>query len=135
MRQFIRHPSTIPIHYQLQEVVGDSKEYLRNISEGGLCFISHSKVELGVMIDISIPLVDPRFHAAGMVVWCHEKPGGFEVGVHFDNPQVEFAVRMVEQVCQIEQYKQQILEQDGRKLSGEEAAMEWIENFADRFPR
>ncbi|EGV50793.1 hypothetical protein [endosymbiont of Riftia pachyptila] len=35
MRQFIRHPSTIPIHYQLQEVVGDSKEYLRNISEGG----------------------------------------------------------------------------------------------------
>ncbi|MBA1333445.1 pilus assembly protein PilZ, partial [Candidatus Endoriftia persephone str. Guaymas] len=60
MRQFIRHPSTIPIHYQLQEVVGDSKEYLRNISEGGLCFISHSKVELGVMIDISIPLVDPR---------------------------------------------------------------------------
>ncbi|MBA1333327.1 pilus assembly protein PilZ, partial [Candidatus Endoriftia persephone str. Guaymas] len=40
-----------------------------------------------------------------------------------------------EQVCQIEQYKQQILEQDGRKLSGEEAAMEWIENFADRFPR
>jgi hypothetical protein len=41
---------------------------------------------------------------------------------------------MVEQVCHIESYKQQILKSEGRKLSPEEAAVEWVSKFAANFP-
>ena len=45
-----------------------------------------------------------------------------------------FRARMVEQVCHIEQYKHQVLKKEGRKLSGEEAALEWIQKYAPQFP-
>ena len=41
---------------------------------------------------------------------------------------------MVEQICHIEQYKQDVFEKDGRRLSGEQAALEWIEKYATDFP-
>jgi hypothetical protein len=41
---------------------------------------------------------------------------------------------MVEQVCHIKQYSKEILEKEGRKLSDEEAAVEWIEKYAKDFP-
>lgn len=44
-----------------------------------------------------------------------------------------FKARMVEQVCQIKKYHQ-TLEQQGRVLSIEEAAMEWISRYAADFP-
>ncbi|MDY6992513.1 MAG: hypothetical protein SVR94_07890 [Pseudomonadota bacterium] len=44
-----------------------------------------------------------------------------------------FRSRMLEQVCQIEKYRQS-LEQQGRTISIEEAAMEWISRYAAEFP-
>jgi hypothetical protein len=44
-----------------------------------------------------------------------------------------FKSRMVAQVRQIQKYKK-ILEQQGRRLSIEEAAMEWISRYAADFP-
>jgi hypothetical protein len=44
-------------------------------------------------------------------------------------------MRMVEQVCHIEQYKKELFEDEGRALTGEQAAMEWIKRFAEGFPR
>ncbi len=42
---------------------------------------------------------------------------------------------MIEQVCYIEQYRKEVLKKEGRKLSGEEAAMEWVEKYAKDSPR
>jgi hypothetical protein len=42
---------------------------------------------------------------------------------------------MVEQVCHIEQYKADVLKKEGRELTGEEAAKEWILKYAKDFPR
>jgi hypothetical protein len=39
---------------------------------------------------------------------------------------------MVEQVCQIEHYRQE-LRRDGRELDSETAAREWIERFGSEF--
>jgi hypothetical protein len=47
----------------------------------------------------------------------------------------EFALRMVEQLCHIEQYRLEILQRDGRWLTSEAAAAEWINRFAGQFPR
>jgi hypothetical protein len=42
--------------------------------------------------------------------------------------------RMVEQVCHIENYKKVVYQAEGRLLTAEEAAMEWISKYASQFP-
>ena len=56
------------------------------------------------------------------------------MGVKFTEEETAYAVRMVEQLCYIEHYRQNVLQSEGRELSGEEAALEWIEKFAGNFP-
>jgi hypothetical protein len=41
---------------------------------------------------------------------------------------------MVEQICCIEHYREEILLNEGRELSCEEAATEWISTYAAQFP-
>jgi len=134
-RQYLRHPSDVPIAYQLGELVDPCSDYLRNIAEGGLCFTSRLPITPGARIHIEIPIAKPVFTAEGIVVWCREAADSFEVGVRFEGVEAAYGVRMVEQVCQIEHYRHEILRQDGRQLSSEEAAVEWIRKYAAHFPR
>jgi len=133
-RQFLRHPSDVPISYSLRELVADRSDYLRNIGEGGLCFRSRIAIAPGTGIHIEIPIAKPVFEAEGIVVWCRDVEGAHEVGVRFDGVDVEYGLRMVEQVCQIEHYRRKMLVREGRVLTGEEAAMEWIQKYASHFP-
>jgi hypothetical protein len=41
---------------------------------------------------------------------------------------------MVGQVCHIESYKKVVYQAEGRLLTAEEAAMEWIGKHASQFP-
>ena len=134
MRRYIRHPSDIPIQFVLGDVVAHQREYLNDISQGGLSFRAHTPIEPGSSILIQIPISNPTFEATGVVVWCKKNSGQFDVGVKFTDMKTEFKVRMVEQVCHIEQYKKEVLEREGRELSGEDAALEWIKSHAADFP-
>ncbi|NEX20026.1 PilZ domain-containing protein [Thiorhodococcus mannitoliphagus] len=134
-RQFLRHPADVPISYSLRDVVDSQSDYLRDIGEGGLCFTSRIPISPGTSIHIEIPIAQPVFRADGVVVWCSAADRGFEVGVRFEGVEAEYSIRMVEQVCHIEHYRRQVLDQEGRSLTSEEAALEWIEQFAERFPR
>ena len=40
---------------------------------------------------------------------------------------------MVAQICQIEDYKRGVAQHEGRALSSEEAAREWIGTYAEEF--
>ena len=133
-RKFIRHPSDIPIEIYLEDVVSDSSEYLNNIGLGGLSFKSKVSLKQDTVIRIKIPLIHPVFEATGRVCWCEEDNGIFNVGVEFMEIDSLFRVRMVEQVCHIEHYKKEISSKEGRDVSGEEAAVEWIKKFAKQFP-
>jgi hypothetical protein len=42
---------------------------------------------------------------------------------------------MVEQICHIEHYKREVAEREGRELSGQQAAKEWIAKYAASFPQ
>jgi hypothetical protein len=42
-----------------------------------------------------------------------------------------FILCMVEQICHIEHYRRAVHESQGRTLSSREAAIEWIEGYAD----
>ena len=135
MRQYLRHPSDISLAYHVDAVAAASTDHLRNISQGGLCFNSRSPIAPGSNIHVEIPIAEPVFEADGIVVWCRSSNGDFEVGVRFDGVDADYGVRMVEQVCHIEHYRRETLRSEGRVLTGEEAAVEWIEKNAAQFPR
>ena len=44
-----------------------------------------------------------------------------------------FRLRMESQCCRIREYRLAILREDGRLLSPDEAALEWIERYAATF--
>jgi hypothetical protein len=132
MRTFIRHPTSIPI--QINASGEDvSRVHVRNLSAGGLCFLTDKPLKVGTMVEFDIPVTKPDYRGRGVVVWRREQsPTHCEVGVRFTSDDEYFRTRMVEQVCQIEDYRQR-LALKGRQLSSEEAAMEWIERYSGSF--
>jgi hypothetical protein len=50
------------------------------------------------------------------------------------NPEEAFKVRMVEQICHIEHYRKEVLASEGRRLTTQEAATEWISKYSSKFP-
>ncbi len=135
MREYIRHPAEIPIEFQLDSPSPNHNETLANISRGGLAFHSHTALTVGAVILIRIMLRQPAFQARARVAWCHTSDAGFDIGVELLDPDDAYRARMVEQLCHIEHYKQMVLHTQGRNLNGQEAALEWIDKFAEQFPQ
>lgn len=134
MRQFIRHPTNIPIEYWVANQPLGWRECLKDVSQGGLCFHTECALERGNRIRIMIPIREPAFEAAGTVVWCRRCDSCYEVGVQFADTDTAFSVRMVEQVCHIRAYQQEVWAKEGRQLSSAEAAAEWVGKYAQDFP-
>ncbi|MEP5766493.1 MAG: PilZ domain-containing protein [Halieaceae bacterium] len=150
MRKFIRHPTCVPIDiavdesqaYADGEAVAESQPpaepeanmvSMVNISAGGLAFTLLHPISIGSRMNISMPQVWPDYAASGSVAWCREVSEGFEVGVEFTDVEEAFKARMVAQFCQIEDYRRDMREKQGRMLSSEEAAREWIVQYAADF--
>jgi len=132
-RQFIRHPTAVPILFN----VGNKAETItaKDIGDGGLCFVSQHSIKAGEPIDITIPICHPEFHAHGIVRWCKHNGNTFLIGVAFQQESVVFAIRMVEQICHIKNYRKKILAETGVALTDEQAAKEWISHYANEFPQ
>lgn len=132
LRQFIRHPSSIPIRFRL----GQRRhiQTARDISQGGLCFTSEQPVRTGEEIQVEITSCEPGFSAEGIVRWCRREGEKYLIGVGFKDRAVRYAMRMVEQVCHIEAYRQQLEASTGQKLDSEQAALRWIAENAASFP-
>jgi hypothetical protein len=137
MREFIRHPTDIPIKYCIHDSNNIGLNNLRNISVGGLCFKSSVELEEGTQIVLSIPIVKPAFRAKGIVAWSRKaKDGdGYDIGVRFFDEDTEYRARLIEQICQIEHYRKEVQHREGRIIGPEKAAEEWIEKYAADFPR
>lgn len=132
MRKFIRHPTRIPIQVRCA-TAEDQTSTIHDVAIGGLRFASDNPVNLGCLVVLKFAIHD-NFEARGRVVWCHAAGDHYDVGVQFDDDYTKYAVRMVEQVCWIEDYRQRVREQEGRNLSRDEAASEWIARYAGEFP-
>lgn len=133
-RSYLRHPSDIPIDILPAEVDAGDTRALHNVSHGGLSFSAAQSYALGEVVRLRISLVSPAFEALGKVVWCHGGEGHYIVGVEFLDEMDLFRARMVEQICHIEHYKKTLREDQGRQLTSQEAALEWISKFAGDFP-
>jgi len=132
-RQFFRYPTDIPIEISVPEKQLSKRKQLHNVSLGGISFKASCCWSQDTILNIRIPFVKPPFETTGKVVWCRRQDDLFYVGVEFLQTEDTFTVRMVEQICLIEQYRHQQAAQ-GRKLNSEEAAMEWINRYAADYP-
>jgi len=131
-RKFIRHPIDAPIQISPQSERALEHISIADIGEGGVAFYTNVLFQNGSVLSVKIPHVRPPFEALCVVCWQREKGNKFEVGVRFLDEDSQFRVRMVEQVCHIEDYRRKAVE-EGRTLSSEEAATEWVGKFAKNF--
>ncbi len=134
MRRFIRHPTSMPITCAVQGDEAEHPQQLENISEGGVCFHAGQPMDCGLRVRLTIPVQGRDFHAEGVVTWCHSEAGGYQVGVRFEDAATAYTMRMVEQVCHIEDYRQRTAQREGRNLTAAEAASEWVARYAEKFP-
>lgn len=136
MRQYIRHPLSMPIEIRATpDHAPRAPCQTRDISVGGLAVRSPDALDPGAQVQIRIGYVEPVFEARARVIWCHpHREAGYELGMAFLDAEDAFAARMVEQICYIEDYRHTVLRQEGRQLDSEEAAAEWISKYAAHFP-
>ncbi len=134
MRHFMRHPSSMPIEVRALHSSIQAMQHLCNVSVGGLAFHSEVAVPCGDVVVLHIPCVMPAFDSLARVAWCRPVGEHFELGVEFLDRDDAFRARMIEQICHIEDYREQVLATENRNLSSEQAAEEWISKFAATFP-
>lgn len=109
-------------------------ETLTNVGLGGLSFLSSHALLKDQKVRVSIPILNEDSSLVGKVVWCQSWGTRYEIGLQFDSPDEVFRLRMIEQVCHIEHYRQEVERNEGRILTSEEAAHEWISRYAGDFP-
>ena len=146
MRDFIRHPIDIPIKIikSDSENENENEDYLNHslhdISIGGLRCLSDKPLATGAEIKIIIDLVDPVLEIPGIVIWCRavdasSAGASYELGIEYQGEKDVYRLRMVEQICHIEHYRKEVQIREGRNISSEQAAREWINKFAGEFPK
>ena len=136
-RQFIRHASSVPLHFHKEEHRHEPPQELTDISHGGLAFMSTVQHQPGDVIELSFPSLENHPIVEGEIVWSRETPGThtkrYHEGLRFLSEADHFRARLVEQICYIEAYTEE-QKQSGREISPEEAAEEWARKFAASFP-
>ena len=137
-RKFFRHPTSVPIECRLQGHDDFHPHEMRDVSHGGIAFISDRPYELGDIVELQYPTLSHPETVQGMIVWTVEKDGdvsGTHInGLCFSDESSRFHGRIVEQISHIEAYRGEQREQHKRDLTHTEAAAEWIAAYADQFP-
>lgn len=134
MRQYVRHPSDIPVDLHVINGHRDSRHaQMHDVSIAGLSCRVAAPVAEGAYVELNVPSITDACLGRGTVAWCRPCRGCFKVGVQFLDEQDAYRARMVEQLCQIEAYRRQMEASEGRFMDGEAAAAEWIERYAAEF--
>lgn len=132
MRRFIRHPTDFPILVFSMDSSNGDQASLCDIGQGGLACHLPRELGPGATVTLGIPSLVQDYRVSGKVIRCSRCSNGYRVGIQFNDETESFKSKMVEQVCQIEHYRQE-LRRDGRDLDSETAAREWIERFGSQF--
>jgi hypothetical protein len=132
-REFPRHAVQVPLEIDRVDHASPAAEGI-NVGFGGLAFVSASCPSVGEILRIRIPTVKPVFEVSTRVAWCRPEGGRYLVGVRFLDSSAAFRSRMVQQVCSIENYRREVQQFEGRELTPQQAAAEWIAQNAAQFP-
>ncbi len=135
MQNLSSKPDDIGGQLSLDALAIRNGDYLREMAPHGLVFASIRALESGVVIDLRIPAALPAIETTGRVTWCTPEDDHFIVGVEFVHGIDRFRARMIWQVYRIEQYRETVLKREGRELTRQDAAVEWIKRYAPDFPK
>ena len=112
----------------------DSDQTITNVGLGGLAFLSSRPFEITERVRVTIPVLEQDNRLTGNIVWCERSGDGYEIGIEFERSRDTYRMRMIEQICHIEHYRGEVERLEGRKLSSQDAASEWIARYAKDFP-
>ena len=134
IRRLIRHVTGIPVEITLDynDRYRAEEDEITNVSLGGMCFIAEDQLDISDEIQVKFPALQNDKSLNGKVVWCNKSKRGYEIGLEFEDPAEVERLKIVDQICQIETFRKET-EQQGRKISSEQAASEWISQYAGDF--
>ena len=137
-RCFIRHPVSMTVQCRKEGHREARANEIRDISFGGMYFISADSYAPGDIVEMEFPPLILRNKITGEIIWSSPvslKPAiQFSNGLKFLSKRVLFMARMIEQMCCIEKYREAQIRESHRSLSGDQAAREWIRMCAARLP-
>ncbi|MBT3294540.1 MAG: PilZ domain-containing protein [Verrucomicrobia bacterium] len=137
-RKFFRHPTSVPIECRVDGHGDYAPHEVRDVSHGGIAFVSDRPYELGDIVELRYPTLTHPETVRGMIVWTVAADGGASPthinGLSFSDPSARYHGRIVEQICHIEDYRIEQRKQQARDLTHGEAAAEWIAANAADFP-
>jgi hypothetical protein len=107
---------------------------MRDVSAGGLAVQTGVFYEEGAHLNVCIPNVPKPFEAIGVVCWHRHLNDQYQIGIRFLDEGSTLRMRMVEQICQIEQYRKQLMA-GGNLTSFEYAAKKWADKHAEDYWR
>lgn len=131
-RQYPRHTSDLPVAVTFGEVLASESTYLNDISAGGVGFNAMVPLEPGAVLILQLPPGRPVLSTPIKVVWCRQVGLMYAVGAEFLSKNMTLRERIVEMVQQIEDYRSTTA-REGRSLSAQHAALEWIDRFGKDF--
>ncbi|WP_027853130.1 hypothetical protein [Marinobacterium litorale] len=126
---YIQHPADMPLRIEAQPTFHQQGQTLPL----GLICNTEQAFTAGTPVRITSPRIGPEIRSSGIVVWCRRQGQDWQLGVGFFSSEELYRIRMLEQICHIDHYRQ-LQRRQGQRLSPETAAQEWIEKFAAHFP-
>lgn len=126
---YIQHPNNVDIEFFPQSSVSSESDCLPL----GLICNQDTEYPLGTVLSVSHPQLSEELKIEAVVVWCRRQKNGYQIGLGFRTEEDLYRVRMLEQLCHIQLYQKE-MRSEGRKLSQENAAKEWIAQYAAHFP-
>jgi c-di-GMP-binding flagellar brake protein YcgR len=134
-RKFYRHPLSKPIQYQAYQSKSTDRTSTVDVSEGGMCFLAEHLLPRGTKLHLRIPVGGQVFQLQAQVAYCNEEPrlNKYRTGVAFLDAESAFRAKLAEEMIQITEYRDKVLREEGREITEEDAAREWIEKYAKSF--
>lgn len=128
---YIHHPDEFPIELNLRE-----NDQANPDTRPALKLICHSQHPFtsGAAVAIHLPDACEAMEVHGIIDWCTDSQQGYELGIKFIDQDAMMRIRMLEQICYIKRYRNSVLTQEGRDLSDQDAALEWIAKYSRLFP-
>ena len=135
-RRFYRHPMSVPLMLSTAKEKNEGPSRSLDVSLGGLSFLWPRKLPKGSFIDINIAVQNKFFEIKSRVAYTTEdrKTGGFRTGVCFTDYPSAFMAKLAEEMLEILRYRKRLSRELGREIPEEEAASQWIQKYAARFP-
>lgn len=125
MRTYERYNTHFPVEV-IQNQAHIEIERLASISYGGMRLDSDVPLPVGSVCDFRLPVINPKFHALGVIKWNRNAGDHYDIGVEFTQRDTEITEALVDQVYYIEEYFKEA-RRAGRHISIEDAADEWRE--------